>query len=261
MAARRGKSQAKRNSSQATPGWVWLILGLLIGAGVFFIFFNKDGNDFNPYRPQPNPQARPASASSADDEPVAPDADADEQPAASAKEDKGKEQQYDFYTLLPGKEVQMTDAEVAASAREEDARKARAALENKPDPTAAASSQPKPIDEDAASLAKPEPTSKPAATTASQPATPAAPAATVASAAPSGRYILQAGAFGASSDAEATKAKIALAGLNARVESAEINGKTVYRVRMGPYSSATDLAEAKQKLSASGLPAMAIKAQ
>lgn len=41
-------------------------------------------------------------------------------------------------------------------------------------------------------------------------------------------------AFGASGDAEAVKAKIALLGLNARVESAEIGGKTVYRVRMRP---------------------------
>lgn len=255
MAARRGKSQAKRNSSQATPGWVWLILGLLIGAGVFFIFFNKDGGDFSPYRPQPNPQAQPASASSADDEVVVPEADANARTDDTDGGEDGKEQQYDFYTLLPGKEVQMSDAEVAASAREEDARKARAALENKPDPTVAASPQPKPIDE--TQVAKPEPARKPVATTSQ----PAAPTTTTASTAPTGRYILQAGAFGASSDAEATKAKIALAGLNARVESAQINGKTVYRVRMGPYSSATDLAEAKQKLSASGLPAMAIKAQ
>ena len=72
-------------------------------------------------------------------------------------------------------------------------------------------------------------------------------------------YILQAGAFGASGDAEALKAKIALLGLNARVESAQIGGKTVYRVRMGPYGSASELAEAKSKLAGGGLPAMAVK--
>ena len=74
-------------------------------------------------------------------------------------------------------------------------------------------------------------------------------------------YILQAGAFGASGDAEAVKAKVALLGLSARVESAAINGKTVYRVRMGPYASALELAEAKRKLANGGLPAMAIKAK
>ena len=70
---------------------------------------------------------------------------------------------------------------------------------------------------------------------------------------------MQAGAFGASGDAETVKAKIAMLGLNARVESAQISGKTVYRVRMGPYGSASELADAKAKLSGGGLPAMAVK--
>ena len=50
-------------------------------------------------------------------------------------------------------------------------------------------------------------------------------------------------------------------GLGARVESGQAGGRTVYRVRMGPYGSASELAEAKQKLASGGLPAMAIKAQ
>ena len=74
-------------------------------------------------------------------------------------------------------------------------------------------------------------------------------------------YLLQAGAFGASGDAETVKAKIALLGLSARVESADIQGKTVYRVRMGPYGTASELADAKRKLAAGGLPALAIKAR
>jgi cell division protein FtsN len=50
-------------------------------------------------------------------------------------------------------------------------------------------------------------------------------------------------------------------GLSARVEGATINGKTIYRVRMGPYATASELAEAKHKLASGGLPAMAIKAK
>ena len=96
-----------------------------------------------------------------------------------------------------------------------------------------------------------------------KPAESAPPSATAAApaAASDTRYLLQAGAFGASGDAETVKAKIAMLGLNARVESAQIGGKTVYRVRMGPYATASELAEAKQKLAGSGLPAMAIRAQ
>ena len=56
-------------------------------------------------------------------------------------------------------------------------------------------------------------------------------------------------------------ARPAIASAATRVESAQINGKTVYRVRMGPYGTASELAEAKQKLANGNLPAMAIKAQ
>ncbi|WP_313283907.1 SPOR domain-containing protein, partial [Stenotrophomonas indicatrix] len=106
-------------------------------------------------------------------------------------------------------------------------------------------------------------TSTVAAAPAARSETAPAAASTAAASAPAdnARYILQAGAFGASGDAEATKAKLAMMGLAARVESAQINGKTVYRVRMGPYGTAGELSEAKQKLDGTGLQAMAIKAQ
>ena len=121
MAARRGKNQATRNSGHATPAWVWLVLGLLIGLAVYFIvpgLGKKDGDSF--FRPQPNPDAQPAPIDSADVEAVVPDAPASDAPATAATPGEAgtKETQYDFYTLLPGKEVQMSDAELAASARE-----------------------------------------------------------------------------------------------------------------------------------------------
>ncbi|KRA46235.1 SPOR domain-containing protein [Pseudoxanthomonas sp. Root630] len=262
MAARRGKNQATRNSGHATPAWVWLVLGLLIGLAVYFIvpgLGKKDGDGF--FRPQPNPDAQPAPIDSADVEAVVPDAPVAETGTPStATGETGKETQYDFYTLLPGKEVQMSDAELAASAREEEARKARAALNGQstaavPAPAGNDTAQPAPIDEAPAPRATAD-APRPADT-----APAPKPAAAVASADTGARYILQAGAFGASGDAEATKAKIAMLGLSARVESAQINGKTVYRVRMGPYGTASELAEAKQKLASGGLPAMAVKAQ
>ncbi|HET6783681.1 MAG TPA: SPOR domain-containing protein [Pseudoxanthomonas sp.] len=262
MAARRNKSQARRNSGNGTPGWVWLIAGLVLGAAAFFIvpgLMKKDGDGF--FRPQPNPDALPAQVADADSnvDDVAPETStATSQPDAKTGDEAAKETQYDFYTLLPGKEVQMSDAELAASAREEKAREARAAqaAAAAATPTTATAdttaNNPKPIPETPAATAT---TTVAAATTA------ATPAVASASAGKDARYILQAGAFGASGDAESTKAKIALLGLSARVESAQIGGKTVYRVRMGPYGTASELAEAKQKLASGGLPAMAIKAQ
>jgi cell division protein FtsN len=65
--------------------------------------------------------------------------------------------------------------------------------------------------------------------------------------------MLQAGAFRGQDEAEALKARIALTGEVARVETAQINGTTVYRVRMGPYASAGTLAAAKQALVSHGI--------
>lgn len=68
------------------------------------------------------------------------------------------------------------------------------------------------------------------------------------------RYQLQAGAFRDMRDADAMKARIALAGLQARVEAAEVNGNTMYRVRLGPYATARELEEAKRQLASNGVP-------
>ena len=285
MAARRGKNQATRNSGSHTPGWVWLIVGVAIAAVVFLAapgLFKKDG-EFARFGPRPNPDAQPAPVADADVEGVA-----DHAARPAGTEEPKSQTQYDFYTLLPGKEVQMTDAELAASARAEEARRAKAALEGRsPIPVAAQAASPSAAsaqqtatagipaalpETGAAPARSPAPAAVAQATPDPQPAAPAtaahqtaaAPKPAAAKAEPAeadARYILQAGAFGASGDAEMVKARIAMLGLSARVESAQAGGKTVYRVRMGPYGSASELSEAKQKLGASGLPAVAIRMQ
>ena len=237
MAARRSKSQARRNQTNGVPGWAWLVAGLLLGIALILLaprFLKSEGGD-GFFRPKPNPDAQPATrADSEADEAIVPEHSGGD--AATAVVDKPKEPSYDFYTLLPGDEVALSDAELAASARAE-AERARQAAATRETP------------DDAADLATPSPAST---DTGTRPSTTAADDA---------RYLLQAGAFAASGDAEAVKARIALLGLGARVESAQINGKTVYRVRMGPYGTASELSEAKRKLASGGLPAMAIRAK
>ena len=253
MAARRGKSQARRNGSNGLPGWAWLVIGVLVTLAVVLAvprILKSEGGADGFFRPKPNPDAQPA-ATTEDGEAIAPDTATD---TAKPDADKPKQTQYDFYTLLPGEGVQMTDAELAASAKAEADAQAKAAQ-----PAATAGTTPgadgrlpTPIAETPSTT--PATSAATAASTASTTGTPAA-----AAGADDTRYLLQAGAFGASGDAETVKAKIAMLGLNARVESAQIGGKTVYRVRMGPYGSASELADAKAKLSGGGLPAMAVK--
>ena len=247
MAAKRGKSQARRNSgnSSGMPGWAWLVLGVVLTVAVVLAApkFMKSGGGDGFFRPKPNPDAKPAAASASDDDSIAPEDDRAQAPAVTAA--KPKPTQYDFYTMLPGDEVQMSDAELAATEREEAARKAKSPSPAAATPPAVASAAD--ADDAAAAIAS------------STDVAHASPDATLVHVPADAPYLLQAGAFGASGDAEATKAKVALLGLGARVESASIDGKTVYRVRMGPYATASELAEAKRKLAAGGLPAMAIK--
>ena len=55
-------------------------------------------------------------------------------------------------------------------------------------------------------------------------------------------------------EADAVKARIALAGLQARVEAADVNGAAIYRVRLGPYATARELEDAKRQLTQNGVP-------
>lgn len=255
MAARRGKSQAKRNGSGGIPSWAWLVIGVVLTlAAVLLVprYLKSEGGD-GFFRPKPNPNALPA-AVSGDGEAIAPDT----APATAASKqdpDKSKPTQYDFYTLLPGQEVAMSDAELAAST------KAEAETATRAQKLAAASNPTSVGSEPASALPAPvaDKSSTPSAPPAAATTATAKPAIEAAASTVSAHYILQAGAFGASGDAEAIKAKIAMLGLNARVESAQIGDKTVYRVRMGPYGSASELADAKAKLTSGGLQAMAVK--
>ncbi len=65
-------------------------------------------------------------------------------------------------------------------------------------------------------------------------------------------YFVQAGAFRSTEDAEAQRAKLAMMGMEAKVTEREQAGRTVYRVRMGPYAKRDDAERAKDKLENAG---------
>jgi len=189
MAARRGKSQARRSGNRGIPGWlIALAVGLALGIGLSIAFVLREGFDPASLLPTPNPTAE------APREPEPPVAQAHE-PAAPRKP------KYDFYTLLAEKEVVIPDTELRAS------------------------------------RALPEP----------------------APAAPGERLLLQVGAFRESRDAEAVKAKLALSGQVAQVESVSTDSGTWHRVRLGPYSSLQALEAARQTLTANGEQVIAIR--
>lgn len=90
-----------------------------------------------------------------------------------------------------------------------------------------------------ASLSKEQQTAKP-------PAPPPPPAAPPASAQTT--YYLQAGAFRSENDAEAMKARILMLGMATQVQKAQVNGGTIYRVRVGPFKGIDEMNRSRAQL-------------
>ena len=74
-------------------------------------------------------------------------------------------------------------------------------------------------------------------------------------------YFVQAGAYGRSEDAEQQRAKLAMLGLEARLTEREQAGRTVYRVRVGPFDRKEAADAAKEKLNDAGIDSALVRVQ
>ncbi len=74
-------------------------------------------------------------------------------------------------------------------------------------------------------------------------------------------YFVQAGAFRTPEDAEQQRAKLLLMGFQARVTEREQAGRTVYRVRLGPFDKKDDADRNKEKLDGNGIETALVRVQ
>lgn len=72
-------------------------------------------------------------------------------------------------------------------------------------------------------------------------------------------YMLQAGAFRSSDDADNMRAKLALIGFEARISATEVGAERLYRVRIGPYSQQDDVNLARFRLAENGIEATVVR--
>lgn len=202
MATQRGSKQAVRNGGSGMPGWGLVLIGIVIG-GLLVLFAAHRGwipsvqrND----QPQANPNAVAEQGSA---------------PGIAAGGTTASASKFDFYKVLPEKEVVIPNAELSAMAKAEQ-QKAAAANNTS--------------------------TAAPASATAS-----------------TGGYVLQVGAFPNASDADTMKAKLALQGFTAQVQTVTLDGQVWNRVRLGPFASATQLQDVQQRLTAAGIHSIPLK--
>ena len=74
-------------------------------------------------------------------------------------------------------------------------------------------------------------------------------------------YFVQAGAFRSQNEADAQRAKLAMLGWEARISEREQNGRTVFRVRVGPFTKRGDAEQLKQKLDGAGVDSALVRVQ
>jgi cell division protein FtsN len=73
------------------------------------------------------------------------------------------------------------------------------------------------------------------------------------------RFLLQAGAFKSTDEADGMRARLALIGLDARVFPVEQSGQTLYRVRLGPYGQLDDVNRVRKLLAENSIDAQIVR--
>ena len=211
-APKRGASRHQAPAKAPIPGWVWLAVGLTVGAFIVFLMkLEPGGADIQRTRPEQQKAEKIAEANKTAPSP--------QQPVKP---------KYDFYTLLPESEVivppeavpektppvpaQPVTPVTPAEAAKIDTARAQAALSGE-------------------TPAPAPPVIKPAATT---------------------QFFLQAGSFRKQADADKVRAQIILLGQAVKVESGTVKDETWYRVLVGPFSNREQLTVAQKQLAGSG---------
>jgi cell division protein FtsN len=74
-------------------------------------------------------------------------------------------------------------------------------------------------------------------------------------------YFAQAGAYTRAEDAQAQRAKLALLGADAKLSEREQAGRTIYRVRVGPFETRAQVDAMLERLRASGVDSSLVRVE
>jgi cell division protein FtsN len=85
------------------------------------------------------------------------------------------------------------------------------------------------------------------------------PIANIAAATQGPEYWLQTGAYRSQDDAQRQKANLAMQGLEALISEREVDGSTLWRVRVGPYIGQAEVTEIRSRLQGAGITSTVIR--
>lgn len=189
-----GKRHSKRgyyDGPQSISLWKWMLITALIISFVVFLVYLRSG----PKQVQPDSQAVTQAI------PVPPTPEKTVVKPEVKVEPGPAIPRFDFYTILPEKEVVVPDYEIGTRTREERVGQGKESS-----------------------------------------------------------YILQAGSFKEFKDADNMKAKLALMGIESRVEKAKVGDVTWYRVKMGPLSKMSSVSSIRARLRQNGIDVVVTEA-
>ena len=212
------RRRAEPRSRRSTPGWMLFGLGFVAGAFSVGLAWVKLG-----------PEELKSLGNSLHS--------AVQPPPAAAKAEEPKlagvpKPQFQFYSLLPEREVMVSEDEVNRRV------KASSSVPTPPKPAPAPATTPGP----GAPVVNVEPAAPPPPHAASDEV-----------------LMLQVAAFKAKGDAESLKAQLALKGMQAGIETATIKGESYHRVRLGPYRSIEQLQAARSRLKSGGYDSAVVR--
>jgi cell division protein FtsN len=72
-------------------------------------------------------------------------------------------------------------------------------------------------------------------------------------------FFVQTGAFASQSEADAQKASLAMQGMQSQISEGLVDGKSVWRVRIGPFANVDDSGIVRSKLTGMGIKPAVIK--
>jgi cell division protein FtsN len=214
-APKRGASRYQAPAKKPIPGWLWMAIGLTVGAFIVFLMKLEPGKGSETVKREKVEQQKASKI-----------AEANKTPPSPTQPVKPK---YDFYTLLPESEVIVPPDAVPEKTL--------------PTPQTAPVAPVTP-----AEAAKIDTARAQAALSGVTPP----PAPPVAKAAPVTKFFLQAGSFRKQADADKVRAQIILLGQAVSVESGTVKDETWFRVLVGPFSNREQLTTAQKQLAGSG---------
>ena len=186
---RKPSRSTRKTVNESIPLWKWGLSLLFIGAFVYFLLTLSDKN-------VEEEKEHATVTRKLTTQKVAPSTKPkDSKPKAEQR--KKEEPRFDFYTILPEKEIVVPDYEIKTRVREERVGKAKAA-----------------------------------------------------------KYILQAGSFKDYKEADSLRAKLALMGIESRVEKAKVGNVIWNRVKLGPYAKMSSVTTIKSRLKENGIDVM-----